>query len=62
LVGLHASHVLFGVLLFTLVLAISVRSDAMLDQARRFRFLAWYWHFVDVVWIGVLAVVYVAGR
>jgi cytochrome c oxidase subunit III len=62
LVGLHASHVLVGLGLFALVLGVSVRGRAMLDEARRFQFLAWYWHFVDAVWIVVFSVVYVLGR
>jgi cytochrome c oxidase subunit 3/cytochrome o ubiquinol oxidase subunit 3 len=31
-------------------------------QGRRFELLAWYWHFVDGVWIAVFTVVYVIGR
>jgi cytochrome c oxidase subunit 3/cytochrome o ubiquinol oxidase subunit 3 len=62
LVGLHASHVTVGFALLVLVLAISLRGPAMLEQTRRFQFLAWYWHFVDAVWIVVFAVVYVVGR
>jgi cytochrome c oxidase subunit 3/cytochrome o ubiquinol oxidase subunit 3 len=62
LVGLHASHVLVGLSLFALVLGVNVRGRAMLDQARRFQFLAWYWHFVDAVWVVVFSVVYVIGR
>jgi cytochrome c oxidase subunit 3/cytochrome o ubiquinol oxidase subunit 3 len=62
LVGLHASHVIVGVLLLTLVLAIGLRGGTMLAETRRFQFLAWYWHFVDVIWIVVLSVVYVVGR
>ena len=62
LVGLHASHVLVGLGLFTLVLVVSVRGRAMLDEVRRFQYLAWYWHFVDAVWVVVFSVVYVIGR
>jgi cytochrome c oxidase subunit III len=62
LVGLHASHVIVGLALLTLVSAVSLRGPAMLEQARRFQFLAWYWHFVDAVWIVVVSVVYVVGR
>lgn len=62
LVGLHASHVIVGFGLLTLVLVIGLRGRAMLDHARRFQFLAWYWHFVDAVWIVVVSVVYVVGR
>jgi len=62
LVGLHATHVLLGFGLLSAVLIISVRGRTMLQHARRFQFLAWYWHFVDVVWVVVFAVVYVVGR
>jgi cytochrome c oxidase subunit 3/cytochrome o ubiquinol oxidase subunit 3 len=62
LVGLHASHVIVGLSLFVLVLAVCLRGRSMLEQARRFQFLAWYWHFVDVVWVVVFSVVYVIGR
>jgi cytochrome c oxidase subunit 3/cytochrome o ubiquinol oxidase subunit 3 len=62
LVGLHASHVIVGLCLFALVLGVSVRGRAMLDETRRFQFLAWYWHFVDAVWVVVFSVVYVIGR
>jgi cytochrome c oxidase subunit 3/cytochrome o ubiquinol oxidase subunit 3 len=62
LVGLHASHVIIGLLLFTIVMTVCARGRAMLDQGRRFQFLAWYWHFVDAVWVVVFSVVYVVGR
>ena len=62
LVGLHASHVIVGLGLFAIVLVVSVRGRTMLDQARRFQFLAWYLHFVDAVWVVVFSVVYVIGR
>jgi cytochrome c oxidase subunit 3/cytochrome o ubiquinol oxidase subunit 3 len=62
LVGLHASHVIVGLALLVLVFVLSLRSPVMLGQSRRFQFLAWYWHFVDAVWIVVFAAVYVVGR
>jgi cytochrome c oxidase subunit 3 len=61
LVGLHASHVALGLTLLLLTLILSLRGS-MYGQARRFELLAWYWHFVDVVWIVVFTVVYVIGR
>ena len=61
LVGLHASHVVIGLTLLTLVLVLSLRG-AMYGQARRFELLTWYWHFVDAVWVVVFTVVYVIGR
>jgi cytochrome c oxidase subunit 3/cytochrome o ubiquinol oxidase subunit 3 len=61
LVGLHGSHVAIGLTLLLLTLILSLRGS-MDRQARRFELLAWYWHFVDVVWIVVFTVVYVVGR
>ena len=62
LVGLHASHVTVGLIL---LLAVSV--FAMLGKVRsrhesRLDVLAYYWHFVDAVWVIVFTVVYIVGR
>lgn len=61
LVGLHASHVALGLTLLSLSLVLGMRGS-MYGQARRFELLAWYWHFVDAVWVVVFTVVYVIGR
>jgi cytochrome c oxidase subunit 3 len=63
LVGLHASHVVIGLTLLTLVLLIALRGFNLEGpQERRVELLSWYWHFVDVVWVVVFTVVYVIGR
>jgi len=61
LVGLHASHVAIGLMLLLLAFVLGLRGS-MRGQARRFELLAWYWHFVDAVWVAVFTVVYVIGR
>jgi cytochrome c oxidase subunit 3 len=61
LVGLHASHVVLGLTLLSLTLVLGLKGS-MYGQARRFELLAWYWHFVDGVWVAVFTVVYVIGR
>jgi len=61
LVGLHASHVALGLTLLSLTVILGLRGS-MDKQARRFELLAWYWHFVDAVWVVVFTVVYVIGR
>jgi cytochrome c oxidase subunit 3 len=61
LVGLHASHVVLGLTLLSLTLVLGLRGS-MYGQTRRFELLAWYWHFVDTVWVAVFTVVYVIGR
>ncbi len=61
LVGLHASHVVLGLTLLLITLVLGLRGS-MRGQSRRFELLAWYWHFVDAVWVVVFTVVYLIGR
>jgi len=62
LVGLHASHVIIGLimLLITLIFALTGKLNA--SHAERVKVLALYWHFVDAVWVVVFTVVYIVGR
>jgi cytochrome c oxidase subunit 3/cytochrome o ubiquinol oxidase subunit 3 len=62
LVGLHASHVIVGMAFLLLVMIVSLLGFPIHTQERRVKFLSWYWHFVDAVWVIVFSVVYVIGR
>lgn len=62
LVGLHASHVVIGLLMILLVLYFSFTRRLLPEHAERVKVLALYWHFVDAVWVVVFTVVYVVGR
>lgn len=62
LVGLHASHVIVGMTFLLLVLTVTLIGFPIHNQFRRVRFLSWYWHFVDAVWVVVFTVVYIIGR
>jgi len=62
LVGLHASHVVVGLILLTLVLVLSVLGRVRPADAERLEMVSWYWHFVDAVWVVVFTVVYIIGR
>lgn len=62
LVGLHASHVIVGLFFLTLVMLVSLMGFPIQHQERRVKFLSWYWHFVDAIWIVVFTVVYIIGR
>jgi cytochrome c oxidase subunit III len=62
LVGLHASHVIAGMLLMLIVAAFGLAGRIRPDHAERTDVISIYWHFVDVVWIVVVTVVYVIGR
>ncbi|HEU5351522.1 MAG TPA: cytochrome c oxidase subunit 3 [Terracidiphilus sp.] len=62
LVGLHASHVLVGLLMLSLALIFAIRGKVTHHHAERLEVLSLYWHFVDAVWVVVFTVVYVLGR
>jgi len=62
LVGLHATHVVVGLVMLSLVLAIALVGKIKAEHAERIKVLALYWHFVDAVWVVVFIVVYILGR
>jgi cytochrome c oxidase subunit 3 len=62
LVGMHALHVTSGVTIMLLVLALALRRQATTANPAAVGLVAWYWHFVDGVWVVVFTVVYVVGR
>ncbi len=62
LVGLHASHVIVGLTLLSLVFILSLLGHVKPDQYERLEMISWYWHFVDAVWIVVFIVVYIISR
>ncbi len=61
LVGTHGLHVLFGVV-WLVVLCVQVhRHDLTRANIRRVACLSMFWHFLDVIWIGVFSFVYLMG-
>jgi cytochrome c oxidase subunit 3/cytochrome o ubiquinol oxidase subunit 3 len=62
IVGLHASHVVIGLLALLTVLLFTVTGHVRQEHAERIQVLALYWHFVDAVWVVVFTVVYILGR
>ena len=62
LVGLHAFHVVVGLVMLALVLAMALAGRIKAIHAERIKVLAIYWHFVDAVWVVVFTVVYLLGR
>jgi cytochrome c oxidase subunit 3/cytochrome o ubiquinol oxidase subunit 3 len=59
LVGLHASHVIIGLFLLTLILILSLLGKIPRDHTEHIEMISWYWHFVDAIWIVVVTVVYI---
>lgn len=62
LVGLHASHVIVGLIMLALIAVFAWSRALRPAHAERVELVSWYWHFVDAVWVVVLTVVYVIGR
>ena len=58
LTGFHGFHVCVGAIMLSVVLARCVRGHFKPNQHFAFEAAAWYWHFVDVVWLGLYVVVY----
>jgi cytochrome c oxidase subunit 3/cytochrome o ubiquinol oxidase subunit 3 len=62
LVGLHALHVTGGVITMLIVLGLAAANHVTKAYPASVQLVAWYWHFVDGVWVVVFAVVYLVGR
>jgi len=61
LVGTHGLHVTFGIVwLITLMVQLG-RHGLIPANKRRVMCLSMFWHFLDVVWIGVFTIVYLMG-
>ncbi|NYE24718.1 cytochrome c oxidase subunit 3 [Pigmentiphaga litoralis] len=58
LTGFHGFHVCLGALMLAVVLRRLIKGHFTADQHFGFEGAAWYWHFVDVVWLGLYLFVY----
>jgi cytochrome c oxidase subunit 3 len=58
LTGFHGLHVFVGLLMLFVITLRLMRGHFSSDNHFGFEGAAWYWHFVDVVWLGLYVVVY----
>ena len=58
LTGFHGAHVTLGAIMLTVMLYRVYRGDFKPESHFGFEAASWYWHFVDVVWIGLFIFVY----
>jgi len=58
LTGFHGFHVTVGAIMLTVVLLRCIKGHFRPEHHFAFEGAAWYWHFVDVVWLGLFVVVY----
>ena len=59
--GFHGAHVIIGTIFLTVCLFRAYAGQFTSKQHLGFEFAAWYWHFVDVVWLFLFACIYVWG-
>jgi cytochrome c oxidase subunit III len=59
LTGFHGMHVTLGTLMLIIITLRLMSGHFKPDSHFGFEGVAWYWHFVDVVWIGLFTFVYV---
>ena len=61
LVGTHGTHVTFGLIwMATLIGQVAVKGLTSPVQSRLMR-LSMFWHFLDIIWIGIFSIVYLMG-
>ncbi|MFG1478140.1 cytochrome c oxidase subunit 3 [Xanthobacter sp. V4C-4] len=59
--GFHGFHVIVGTLFLAVCLLRAYQADFTPERHFGFEAAAWYWHFVDVVWVFLFAFIYVWG-
>lgn len=58
LTGFHGFHVTLGTFILAVMLARAIKGHFKPDDHFGFEAASWYWHFVDVVWVGLFIFVY----
>ncbi len=59
--GFHGFHVIVGTIFLFVCLIRAIRGDFTPENHVGFEAAAWYWHFVDVVWLFLFGVIYIWG-
>ncbi len=60
--GFHGLHVIIGTIFLTVCLFRALAGQFTSERHFGFEAAAWYWHFVDVVWLFLFAFIYVLGN
>lgn len=59
LTGFHGAHVILGTLMLIIMLIRIQKGHFTAEKHFGFEAVSWYWHFVDVVWLGLFVFVYI---
>jgi cytochrome o ubiquinol oxidase subunit III len=61
LVGAHGLHVTFGLIWILIMTSQVIIKGLTVPVASRFLRLGLFWHFLDIIWIGIFSIVYLPG-
>lgn len=56
--GFHGLHVIIGTIFLTVCLIRAIKNQFSVENHLGLEFAAWYWHFVDVIWLFLFVFVY----
>ncbi len=56
--GLHALHIIIGILMMSILWFLSIRGNGAVDDYMPTELVGFYWHFVDIVWIFLFPMMY----
>ncbi|MCB0198320.1 MAG: cytochrome c oxidase subunit 3, partial [Anaerolineae bacterium] len=56
--GFHGFHVVAGLVALSIVLGLALARDYKPGHSRALEAISLYWHFVDVVWVVLFAIIY----
>ncbi|MCP4221962.1 MAG: heme-copper oxidase subunit III [Actinomycetia bacterium] len=58
LIGLHGFHVVIGILMLATLLILASRDKLRQDRAETVELVGLFWHFINIVWVLIFAIVY----
>ena len=61
LVGTHGLHVSFGLIWILIMMSQVIIKGLTVPVSSRLLRLGLFWHFLDIVWVGIFSVVYLPG-
>ncbi|MDB5082216.1 MAG: hypothetical protein JWP00_4140 [Chloroflexi bacterium] len=57
--GFHGLHVFGGLVMLSILAFLAMRGDFRGPHSSAVTCVSWYWHFVDMVWVGIFTLVYI---
>ena len=61
LTSFHGAHVTLGIVMLMSLFGLSLQGQLPTERAEAVEYVGLYWHFVDIVWVGLFATIYIVG-